>query len=93
MNRIFLFLLLLLISQGCVKKIPPPKGDPEAPLQAIIFDSIFDPYRGAIAYVRIFNGTLNTQDKIKYFATDKIMMAEEIGVLGLKKVKTKTNGF
>lgn len=76
--------------EAVVKRIPPPKGDPEAPLQAIIFDSIFDPYRGAIAYVRIFNGTLNTQDKIKYFATDKIMMAEEIGVLGLKKVKTKT---
>jgi GTP-binding protein LepA len=71
-----------------IQKIPPPKGNPEAPLQALIFDSIFDPYRGAIAYVRIFNGTLNTLDKIKYFATDKIMMAEEIGVLGLKKVKT-----
>ena len=74
--------------EAVVKKIPPPKGNPEAPLQALIFDSIFDPYRGAIAYVRIFNGTVNTMDKIKYFATDKIMMAEEIGVLGLKKVKT-----
>ena len=74
--------------EAVVEKIPPPKGNPEAPLQALIFDSIFDPYRGAIAYVRIFNGTLNTLDKIKYFATDKIMMAEEIGVLGLKKVKT-----
>jgi len=73
--------------EAVVEKIPSPKGNPEAPLQAIIFDSIFDPYRGAIAYVRIFNGTLNTQDKIKYFATDKIMMAEEIGVLGLKKDK------
>jgi len=76
--------------EAVVEKIPPPKGDTEAPLQALIFDSIFDPYRGAIAYVRIFNGTLKTQDKIKYFATDKIMMAEEIGVLGLKKVKTNT---
>jgi len=74
--------------EAVVEKIPPPKGNPEASLQALIFDSIFDPYRGAIAYVRIFNGTLNTLDKIKYFATDKIMMAEEIGVLGLKKVKT-----
>ena len=74
--------------EAVVEKIPPPKGNPEAPLQALIFDSIFDLYRGAIAYVRIFNGTLNTLDKIKYFATDKIMMAEEIGVLGLKKVKT-----
>jgi len=75
--------------EAVVEKIPAPKGDPDAPLQALIFDSIFDPYRGAIAYVRIFNGTLITQDKIKYFATDKIMMAEEIGVLGLKKVKAK----
>ncbi len=74
--------------EAVVEKVPPPKGNPEAPLQALIFDSIFDPYRGAIAYVRIFNGTLNMLDKIKYFATDKIMMAEEIGVLGLKKVKT-----
>jgi len=75
--------------EAVIHKIPPPKGDPEAPLQALIFDSIFDPYRGAIAYIRIFNGTLNTQDKIKYFATYKTMMAEEIGVLGLKKVKAK----
>jgi len=75
--------------EAVVEKIPQPKGDPEDPLQALIFDSVFDSYRGAIAYVRIFNGTLNLQDKIKYFATDKIMMAEEIGVLGLKKVKTK----
>ncbi len=72
-----------------VIRIPPPKGDPNAPLQALIFDSIFDSYRGAIAYIRIFNGTLNTQDKIKYFVTDKILMAEEIGVLGLRKTKTK----
>ena len=70
-----------------VKKIPPPTGDPEAPLQALIFDSIFDSYRGAIAYIRIFNGTIHLNDKIKFFAVDKIFDAEEIGVLGLKKVK------
>jgi GTP-binding protein LepA len=70
-----------------VTRIPPPKGDPNAPLQALIFDSIFDPYRGAVAYIRVFNGTLHTNDKIKFFVTDKIMDAEEIGVLGLKKVK------
>ena len=70
-----------------VKRIPPPKGDPSAPLQALVFDSVFDAYRGAVAYVRVFNGTLRTNDKIKFFVTDKIMEAEEIGVLGLKKVK------
>ncbi len=70
-----------------VKRIPPPKGDPNAPLQALVFDSVFDAYRGAVAYVRVFNGTLRTNDKIKFFVTDKIMEAEEIGVLGLKKVK------
>ena len=70
-----------------VKRIPSPKGDPNAPLQALVFDSIFDSYRGAVAYIRIFNGTLRTNDKIKFFVTDKIMDAEEIGVLGLRKVK------
>ncbi len=70
-----------------VLKIPPPKGDPETPLQALIFDSIFDAYRGAIAYVRIFNGRLRTNDKIKFFATNNEFEAEEIGILGLKKVK------
>lgn len=72
-----------------VEKIPPPKGDPEDKLQAVIFDSVFDPYRGAIAYIRLFNGTISTGDKIKFFATDKEMIAEEIGVLGLRKIKTE----
>ncbi len=70
-----------------VKRIPPPKGDPNAPLQALIFDSIFDSYRGAVAYIRVFNGTIRTNDKIKFFVTDKIMEAEEVGILGLKKLK------
>ncbi len=70
-----------------VLKIPPPKGDPDAPLQALIFDSIFDSYRGAIAYIRIFNGKIKTSDKIKFFATENEFEAEEIGVLGLRKVK------
>lgn len=70
-----------------VQKIPPPKGEPDKPLQALIFDSIFDPYRGAIAYIRIFNGRVRTNDKIKFFATSNEFEAEEIGVLGLRKVK------
>ncbi len=76
------------ILEAVVKEIPAPKGEPDAPLQALIFDSIFDAYRGAIAYIRIFNGTIRTNDKIKYFVVDKEIEAEEIGVLGLKKIKT-----
>lgn len=74
--------------EAIVKKIPSPKGDPNAPLQALIFDSVFDAYRGAIAYIRVVNGTLRTNDKIKYFVIDKDIEAEEVGVLGLRKVKT-----
>ncbi len=77
------------ILEAVVTKIPSPKGDPAAPLQALIFDSIFDIYRGAIAYIRIFNGTLKTNDKIKYFTVDKDIDAEEIGILGLKKIRTE----
>lgn len=76
-----------ILLETIVNRIPPPKGDPNAPLQALIFDSIFDSYRGAVAYIRIFNGTIQTNDKIKFFAEDKIMEAEEIGVLGFRKVK------
>lgn len=71
-----------------VVKVPPPKGDPDLPLQALIFDSIFDAYRGAIAYIRIFNGRVRTNDKIRFFAVNKEFEAEEIGVLGLRKLKT-----
>jgi len=71
-----------------IEKVPPPKGDPNAPLQALIFDSVFDAYRGAIAYVRIFQGTLKTNDKIRFFKVHKESYAEEIGTLGLKKIKS-----
>jgi GTP-binding protein LepA len=71
-----------------VTKVPPPKGDPNAPLQALIFDSLFDSYRGAIAYIRVVNGTLRTGERIKFFKVNKEFDAEEIGVLGLKRIKT-----
>ncbi len=71
-----------------IEKMPSPKGDPNAPLQALIFDSVFDAYRGAIAYVRIFQGTLKTNEKIKFFKVHKETEAEEIGTLGLKKIKS-----
>ncbi len=76
------------ILEAIVKRIPPPKGEPDQPLQALVFDSIFDPYRGAIAYIRIFHGTLRTNDKIRFFVNNKEFVAEEIGILGLRKIKT-----
>ncbi len=75
------------ILENIVKRIPAPTGDPDAPLQALIFDSIFDAYRGAIAYIRLFNGKIQTNDKIKFFAINKEFEAEEIGILGLRRIK------
>ncbi|MDA3816010.1 MAG: translation elongation factor 4 [Prolixibacteraceae bacterium] len=69
------------ILERIVKDVPPPAGDPKAPLQALIFDSIFNTFRGVIAYFKVTNGTLRTRDKIKFFATDKEYEADEIGVL------------
>ncbi len=76
------------ILEAIVKRIPAPSGDPDAPLQALIFDSVFDPYRGAVAYIRLFNGKMKTNDKIKFFAVDREYEAEEIGILGLRRIKT-----
>jgi GTP-binding protein LepA len=69
------------IMAAVVHRIPPPKGDPEAPLQAMIFDSMFNSYRGVITYVRIVNGTLRKGDKIRFMATGKEVVAEEVGIL------------
>ncbi len=67
-----------------IKEIPPPEGDPEAPLQAMIFDSVYNSYRGIIAYFKIINGTLKKGDHVKFFNTQKDYYADEIGVLKLK---------
>ena len=74
--------------ENIVQKVPAPTGDPDAPLQALIFDSVFDSYRGAIAYIRIFQGTLKTNDKLKLFIVQKESEAEEIGTLGLRRIKS-----
>jgi GTP-binding protein LepA len=71
------------ILEQIVEKIPIPKGDPDAPLQALIFDSIFNSYRGIIAYFRILNGTINKKDFVKFISTEKEYYADEIGVLKL----------
>lgn len=69
------------VLEAIIHRIPHPTGDPDAPLQALIFDSIFNSYRGIIAYFRIFNGTLQTKDFVKFMATWKEYHADEIGVL------------
>ena len=74
------------VLDAIVERIPCPKGDPEAPLQALIFDSVFNSFRGIIAYFRIMNGTMCTNDLVKFFATGKEYHADEIGVLQLKQV-------
>ncbi len=71
------------ILQEIVNRIPPPKGDPDAPLQALIFDSMFNSYRGIIAYFRIFNGCITTNDFVKFVVTGKKYHADEIGTLRL----------
>lgn len=75
------------ILEAVVNRVPAPKGDPNGPLQALIFDSVYDAYRGAVAYIRIFNGTIKPNQKIKYFKIDKPFDVEEIGTLRLQKVK------
>lgn len=76
------------ILEAIVARIPAPKGDVDVPLRALIFDSIFDIYRGAVVYLRLFEGSIKEGDKVKFFANDKIFEAEEVGVLEMKRVRT-----
>ena len=71
------------ILAAVIDRLPAPKGDPEAPLQAVIFDSVFNPFRGIIAYFRVFNGTLRKNDKIRFIHTDAEYNADEVGVMKL----------
>ncbi|MDE6153203.1 MAG: translation elongation factor 4 [Muribaculaceae bacterium] len=71
------------ILRAIIERIPAPVGDPEAPLQALIFDSVFNPFRGIIAYFKIQNGTIRKGDFVKFVATGKEYNADEIGVLKL----------
>ncbi len=71
------------ILEAIVERGPAPKGDPDAPFQALIFDSVFNPFRGIIAYFKIVNGTIHTDDFVKFVSTGKEYHADEIGVLKL----------
>lgn len=74
------------IMRAIVGRIPAPKGDPEAPLQALVFDSIFNAYRGVIANIRIFNGSLRQGDEVRFMNIQSEYEADEIGVLRLQQV-------
>ncbi|MBK6753805.1 MAG: elongation factor 4 [Flavobacteriales bacterium] len=69
------------ILEAIVARVPAPKGDPKAPLQALIFDSVFNSFRGIIAYYRVLNGTIRKGDKVKFFNTGVTYAADEVGVL------------
>lgn len=73
-----------------IAAIPPPKGNPDAPLKALIFDSVFDQYRGAVAYLRVVDGVLKKHMPIRMFSTQQTYSAEEIGTLKLKRVPQKS---
>ncbi|MCO5235660.1 MAG: translation elongation factor 4 [Chitinophagaceae bacterium] len=75
------------ILEAIVHKIPPPKGNPAAPLQALIFDSVFNSFRGIIVYFRIFNGSIKKGDQVKFVSTNQEYEADEIGILKLKMIE------
>lgn len=86
------------ILRAIVERIPAPQGDPEGPLQCLIFDSVFNPFRGIIAYFKVVNGTIRKGDHVKFIATGKEYDADEVGVLRLdmdprKEVSTGDVGY
>lgn len=86
------------ILKAIVDRIPAPEGDPEAPLQALIFDSVFNSFRGIIVYYRILNGTLRKGDKVKFISTETEYEADEVGILKLsltpkQEVRTGDVGY
>jgi GTP-binding protein LepA len=78
------------IMEAVVERIPAPSGDPDAPLQALIFDSVFNSFRGVIAYFRILNGTIKSGEAVRFVNTENDYFADEIGVLQMEQVPTKT---
>ncbi len=69
-----------------VRVFPPPEGDPDAPLQAMVFDSVFDSYRGAMPFIKVVNGTLKKGEKVKFFSTSKSYDVDEVGYMRLEAV-------
>ncbi|MGC6434635.1 MAG: translation elongation factor 4 [Crocinitomicaceae bacterium] len=79
------------ILDAIINKVPAPKGDESAPLQAMIFDSVFNPFRGIIAYYRVLNGVIKKNDRIKFFNTGREYIADEIGVLKINPTLSPKN--
>ena len=77
------------ILEAIVERIPAPEGNPDAPLQALIFDSVFNSFRGIIVYYRILNGSIKKGDKVKFVSTDQEYEADEVGILKLKMTEKK----
>ena len=77
------------IMRAVVERIPPPTGDPAAPLQALIFDSVFNPFRGVIAYVRVMNGSLGKGESIRFIATEAVYDADEVGAMEISPKPTE----
>ena len=80
------------ILDAIVEKIPAPEGDPSAPLQALIFDSVFNPFRGVVAYFKVKNGSIRKGQKVKFFNTGMEYDAEEVGILRMKLVPSAEVG-
>ncbi|TAE25482.1 MAG: elongation factor 4 [Candidatus Kapaibacterium sp.] len=76
------------ILEAVVKRIPAPKGNPEAPLRALIYDSHFDPYLGVVVNARVIDGRIREKDKIYFYATDKVYEVEECGYMKMSRVRT-----
>jgi len=86
------------ILRAIVERVPAPEGNPEGELQALIFDSVFDSFRGIVAYFKVLNGEIRKKDKVKFVATGKEYIAEEVGTLKLKQspkdvIKTGDVGY
>ncbi|TFF39236.1 translation elongation factor 4 [Mucilaginibacter psychrotolerans] len=86
------------ILRAIIERVPAPVGDPDAPLQALIFDSVYNSFRGIVAYFKVVNGEIRKGDKVKFFATEKQYIAEEVGTLKLKQqpkdvIKTGDVGY
>ena len=77
------------IIRGIIDRVPPPKGNPDLPLQALIFDSVFNPYRGIETYFKVVNGKLAKGDRVRFLSTGKDYGAEEVGTLKLSQVPRK----